>query len=135
MTKDHLSTITLSSNPSEIAWLQHELEQMQATRHRLLRQIEQEQASHQNIMQTYKNIVEHLVEISRQTMELERERDLWRARLSASGIATVLDEQITLTMDEIGAIRRAMARLHHPDAGGDTERMQIWNVVLDRLEQ
>lgn len=135
MTKDYSPTMNISSNHSELAWLVHELEQTQATRGRLLRQIEQEQASHQHIMHTYKRIVDHLVEISRQNMELERERDLWRSRLSASGMTTILDEQINLTTDEISAIRRAMARLHHPDAGGDTERMQLWNAVLDQLEQ
>jgi hypothetical protein len=28
-----------------------------------------------------------------------------------------------------------MARLHHPDVGGDLERMKAWNVVLDQIEQ
>jgi hypothetical protein len=28
-----------------------------------------------------------------------------------------------------------MARLHHPDVGGDAERMKAWNAVLDPLEE
>ena len=35
---------------------------------------------------------------------------------------------------EVGAIRKAMARLHHPDTGGDAERMKAWNAALDPLD-
>ena len=35
---------------------------------------------------------------------------------------------------EISAIRKAMARLHHPDTGGDSERLKSWNAALDALE-
>ena len=34
---------------------------------------------------------------------------------------------------EINAIRRAMARLHHPDQGGDSNRMKQWNKLLDEM--
>ena len=40
-----------------------------------------------------------------------------------------------LTGDEINAIRRAMARIHHPDRGGDIDRMKLWNKLLDSLEK
>jgi hypothetical protein len=33
----------------------------------------------------------------------------------------------------VNAIRKAMARLHHPDVGGDPERMKAWNAALDRI--
>jgi hypothetical protein len=42
---------------------------------------------------------------------------------------------IDLTPAEVGAIRKAMARLHHPDTGGDAERMKAWNAALDPLER
>jgi hypothetical protein len=28
-----------------------------------------------------------------------------------------------------------VARLHHPDAGGDGERLKAWNTLLDALER
>jgi hypothetical protein len=31
------------------------------------------------------------------------------------------------------AIRKAMARLHHPDVGGNPDRMKAWNATLDRM--
>ena len=37
--------------------------------------------------------------------------------------------------DEINAIRKAVARLHHPDLGGDPERMKAWNAALDRISR
>lgn len=135
MTKDYFSPTSIAHNHNELTWLLHELAQTQMTRRQLLHQIEKEQILHQDIMRTYKSTVDRLVEISRQNTELERERDMWRTRLSASDLTTILDEQITLTSDEISAIRRAMARLHHPDAGGDTLRMQLWNAILDNMEQ
>lgn len=36
-----------------------------------------------------------------------------------------------ITEAEASAIRRAIARLHHPDARGNVERMKTWNVALD----
>jgi hypothetical protein len=35
--------------------------------------------------------------------------------------------------EEVNAIRKAMARLHHPDVGGDPERMKAWNAALDSI--
>jgi hypothetical protein len=42
---------------------------------------------------------------------------------------------LVLSAVESAAIRKAMARLHHPDVGGNVERMKAWNALLDRLEE
>jgi hypothetical protein len=66
---------------------------------------------------------------------LEHERDQWKARVeSAAAPFRMGSITIDLTPDEVSAIRKAMARLHHPDAGGDAERMKTWNAALDPLE-
>lgn len=122
------------SSEHEVAWLQRELAEAQTTLRQLLRQIEKEQARCGEIARAYKLTVNNLVELSRQNTELERDRDLWRAR-AASSSAPTIESTLTLTREEIGAIRRAIARLHHPDAGGDPERMQLWNAALDALER
>jgi hypothetical protein len=40
-----------------------------------------------------------------------------------------------ITEEEARVIRKAIARLHHPDSGGDAERMKLWNASLDRIER
>jgi hypothetical protein len=119
----------------ETAWLLRELGEAHATARKLQRQIEKEQAATAQVSRTYKSTVENLVEISRKNAELEHERDMWRARASAQPTLTSLGgEDFQLSADEISVIRRAMARLHHPDTGGDAQRMQLWNAALDLLE-
>lgn len=41
---------------------------------------------------------------------------------------------LELTKAEVAAIRKAMARIHHPDTGGDQERMKQLNALLDTME-
>jgi septal ring factor EnvC (AmiA/AmiB activator) len=132
---DYPSAPPAANSEQERAWLEHELNEAQTAVRKLLRQIEKEQARHNEIARAYKMTVENLVEISRQNTELERERDLWRARAASQPIPLHFgNTALALTPDEISAIRRAMARLHHPDQGGDSQRMQIWNAALDALE-
>ncbi|GAB4121986.1 MAG: hypothetical protein Fur005_06900 [Roseiflexaceae bacterium] len=116
-------------------WFERQLAEAQATIRTLMRQIEKEQGRYHEVARAYKKTVENIVEISRQNAELERERDIWQARAAANQPnATLGIGQFALTADEISAIRRAMARLHHPDTGGDATRMQLWNAALDALE-
>jgi hypothetical protein len=75
------------------------------------------------------------------------ERDGWRLRaLRSEGRLTneygpqpaprpvdITSLATQLTDEEVTAIRKAMARLHHPDVGGDPERMKAWNAALDRI--
>jgi chromosome segregation ATPase len=116
-------------------WFERQLAEAQATIRTLMRQIEKEQSRYNEVARAYKKTVENIVEISRQNAELERERDIWQSRAATNQPnATLGISQFALTADEISAIRRAMARLHHPDTGGDATRMQLWNAALDALE-
>jgi hypothetical protein len=133
--RDYTVPLHHDSPEHERSWLQHELAEAHATVRSLLRQIEKDQSRAAEIARAYKLTVTNLVEITRQNAEIERERDLWRIRATAAPpIPTFGDGTLTLTAEEIGAIRRAMARLHHPDTGGDAQRMQIWNAALDAME-
>jgi hypothetical protein len=115
--------------------LQHELEEAHKTIRGLLRQIDKAQARYDEIARAYNKTVANLMEITRANAMLEHERDMWQARAEGKaapcniGVGT-----LELTPAEISAIRKAMARLHHPDAGGDAERMKAWNAALDPLE-
>lgn len=119
----------------EAALLRRELDEAHKTVRTLLRQIDKEQARHAEITRAYNKTVANLMEITRENAQLERERDSWKAR--AEGNATpfrVGGVTLELTQAEVSAIRKAMARLHHPDTGGDIERMKAWNAALDPLE-
>jgi hypothetical protein len=117
-------------------WLQHELAEAHATIRRLLRQLSKEQLRYNEIARAYNKTVANLMEITRENAVLEHERDMWKARAETEvAPITIGGLTIDLTPAEVGAIRKAMARLHHPDAGGDAERMKAWNAALDPLEQ
>jgi hypothetical protein len=121
------------------AWLLNELKQAHLTIRALLRQLSKEQDRHAEIARAYNKTVANLVEITRENAVLERERDMWKAR-AESAMREQAECRIgafpfSLTAAEISAIRKAMARLHHPDAGGDAERMKLWNAALDPLEE
>lgn len=117
------------------ALLQRELDEAHKTIRRLLRQLDKEQARYDEIARAYNKTVANLMEVTRENAALERERDMWKAHAERTvppiGIGGLALE---LTPAEIGAIRKAMARLHHPDGGGDAERMKLWNAALDPLE-
>jgi hypothetical protein len=126
---------TIDAHSAE--WLQSELAEAHATIRSLMRQIKKEQDRHAEISRAYTKTVANLVEAMRENTTLARECELLRAQInSGAGAPPLLDGlELAPTPPEIGAIRKAMARLHHPDAGGDTERMKTWNAALDRLEQ
>ncbi|MBK9710173.1 MAG: hypothetical protein IPO81_02380 [Kouleothrix sp.] len=117
--------------------LQHELDEAHKTIHQLLRQMRKEQARYSEINRAYNKTVANLMETTRENAALERERDMWRARAERVAVPapfSIGGLTLDLTPDEVSAIRKAMARLHHPDAGGDAERMKAWNAALDPLE-
>lgn len=127
---------------ADLPLLQHELDEAHKTIRALLRQMRKDQARYDEIARAYHKTVANLTEIARantvlehEREVLEHERDRWKARaeciappIGINGLA------LDLTPAEVGAIRKAMARLHHPDAGGDAERMKLWNAALDPLE-
>ncbi|MFQ3633243.1 hypothetical protein [Roseiflexus sp.] len=121
------------------AWLLSELKEAHQTIRTLLRQLSKEQGRHAEIARAYNKTVANLVEITRENAALERERDMWKARAESAmreqESIRIGNIPFTLTAAEISAIRKAMARLHHPDAGGDAERMKLWNAALDPLEE
>jgi hypothetical protein len=121
--------------PNEPALVKHELEEAHATIHRLLRQISKEQARWSEVVRAYNKTVASLMEITRENAAIEHDRDLWKARAEGAAVPfNIGGMSIELTPAEVGAIRKAMARLHHPDAGGDAERMKAWNAALDPLD-
>jgi hypothetical protein len=119
-----------------------ELDEARKTIRTLLRQMRKDQARYDEIARAYNKTVANLTEIARQNTALEHEcgalqheRDLWKARAESGSPAVGLGGlTLDLMPDEVSAIRKAMARLHHPDAGGDAERMKLWNAALDPLE-
>lgn len=124
-------TPTEASDP-----LQRELDEAQRTIRLLRRQIEKEHARYNILAQSYAKTVTNLELSNRENFELERDRDVWKKR--AEGVPVTEDRialPLELTTVEISAIRKAMARLHHPDTGGDEARMQAWNAALDALER
>lgn len=125
--------------------LRRELAEAQALSRGLRRQLEKALQTANEAQRAHAKMVATLTETMRENTSLANERDVWRAKaqrleagLSAepgaptptidiSGLAGQISE------DEANAIRKAMARLHHPDVGGDPERMKAWNAALDRL--
>jgi hypothetical protein len=124
------------SDDLDIELLRHELEEAHKTVRTLLRQLGKEQTRHHEIARAYNMTVANLAEVSREHALLARDRDQWRARAEGRPLV-VLDPRSPfppLSNDEVRAIRKAIARLHHPDLGGDAERMKLWNAILDPLE-
>ena len=126
-------TEILETDPS---LLQRELAEAHVTVRRLLRQISKEQSRYDEIARAYNKTVSNLTEITRENALLEHERDMWKARVEGTTSPfSVGGLTLELTPAEASAIRKAMARLHHPDAGGDIERMKAWNAALDPLDR
>jgi uncharacterized protein (DUF1786 family) len=88
-------------------------------------------------------MVETLTETMRENTALTIERDMWRSRAQRLNIPVeppvvnvgAMLGMLQMTDEEVNAIRKAIARLHHPDSGGNAERMKLWNASLDRVER
>jgi hypothetical protein len=116
-------------------WAQRELDEAHKTIRSLLRQLDKEQSRNKEIARAYNLTVANLVTISTENNALERELMMWKARAQGTPAPFKIGEGLLeLTPAEINAIRKAMARLHHPDTGGDSERLKAWNAALDLLE-
>jgi hypothetical protein len=129
----------------EYELLRRELIEAHAQNRSLRRQLEKSLAAVAEAQRAHAKMVSTLSETMRENTVLTNDRDMWRHRaqrleaglsadpcgdphmIEVGGLAGQINE------DEVNAIRKAMARLHHPDVGGNPERMKAWNVALDRL--
>ncbi len=144
LTSDELKSPSNGHTQCELDLLRKELLEAQAMIRSLRRQLEKAIAAASEAQRAHAKMVETLTETMRENTILCHERDMWRARaqrleaslheeprpghhIDISSLASQISE------DEANAIRKAMARLHHPDVGGDPERMKAWNAALDRL--
>lgn len=115
--------------------LQEELRVARQAIRELRRQATKDEARYQELFRAYQKTVSNLVKTTSEYCSLERERDEWRQRAESRPTLSVFTGgALQLELDEITAIRKAMARLHHPDVGGDAERMKAWNILLDEIE-
>jgi hypothetical protein len=132
-------------SPREYELLRHELSEAHAQNRSLRRQLEKSLAAVAEAQRAHAKMVSTLSETMRENTVLTNDRDMWRNRaqrleagLSADPYSEPLPVDISvlaghLSEEEINAIRKAMARLHHPDVGGNPDRMKAWNAALDRL--
>ena len=120
----------LWAEPDTVELLQREIAEAHRTIKALMRRLADEQEQSQKTQAAYEQMKNNIVEMNREHTLVERERDMWRMRAEQSGLGSG-DFLPVLTADEVSSIRRAMARLHHPDTGGDSDRMKQWNKLLD----
>jgi hypothetical protein len=144
LTSDELTPTSNACTQRELELLRRELNDAHALIRSLRRQLEKALAAAQEAQRAHAKMVETLTETMRENTILCHERDMWRARAQRLE-ASLHEEQRSkavidisslagqISEDEVNAIRKAMARLHHPDVGGDPERMKAWNAALDRL--
>lgn len=120
-----------------------ELESARALNRKLQRELKKAQDDLAEARRAHTLMVNTLTETTRENTVLEIERDMWKARAQKNGVPDPQCEEDIMdslgvgpiSKDEARAIRKAMARLHHPDTGGNAERMKMWNATLDRIEQ
>jgi hypothetical protein len=115
-----------------IELLKHEINEAHRTIRVLMRRISSEQEQQAKTQHAYEQMKQNIIEMNREYAVVEREREMWRMRAEQTGIHWN-DQLPRLNDAEINAIRRAMARLHHPDHGGDSNRMKQWNKLLDQM--
>jgi hypothetical protein len=129
----------------EYELLRRELAEAHVQNRSLRRQLEKSLASVTEAQRAHAKMVATLTETMRENTILTNDRDMWRNRAQRleAGLSADLPDDVPpiditglagqLSDDEVNAIRKAMARLHHPDVGGNPDRMKAWNAALDRL--
>src|ERR1044072_3611961 len=100
-------------------WLQNELNEALKTIRSLRRQLNKELQRQAETERAQNMTIANLADAGREQVVLRRERD--EGTLTPFHVGGLT---IDLTLAEVSAIRKAMARLHHPDTGGDAERMK-----------
>ncbi len=144
-----MATQPTSSDPSPMPWmpeqeqmrsrtisdLQRQLDEARNELRRVARELRKEQARHAETTEAYSKTVNNMVEISRENALLSYELERLRRATPRSARPRAIElHGIDITASEAKVIRKAMARLHHPDVGGDEQRMKVWNAVLDQLD-
>lgn len=81
-----------------------------------------------NLKNDVENKRKNISDLNSEVVRLARELNNMHQRSPQGGLPS-------MSIDEISAIRRAMAKLHHPDIGGDGERQKLWNAFLDAQEK
>ncbi|MBX0326545.1 hypothetical protein K2Z83_02405 [Oscillochloris sp. ZM17-4] len=145
LTPEELPMSSENISQREYELLHRELGEAHAQNRSLRRQLEKALAAVTESQRAHAKMVATLTETMRENTVLTNDRDMWRHRaqrmdagLSADPDSTAAPIDISalagqLSEDEVNAIRKAMARIHHPDVGGNPERMKAWNAALDRL--
>ncbi len=124
-------------SPGRLGDLEREVAELRQAIKTLARQLQKAEARHAETEQAYVKTVSNLVQTTQENMLLRHECERLRQRphqpdATREPNASVMFA-LRLTPTEVAAVRKAIARLHHPDVGGDVERMQAWNVALDAL--
>lgn len=135
MSSNNDSSTRTWHEPETVELLRREIDDAHRTIRALMRRLADEQEQQVKTKQAYEQMKSNIMEMNREFAMIERERDMWRQRAEHNGSIEWTDVFPQLTSDEISAIRRAMARLHHPDQGGDSNRMKEWNKILDKLDK
>ncbi len=122
--------------PGRLGELERQVAELTLALKRVNRDLRKAEEHHQETEQAYQKMVGNLVQTTQENLvlrhECQRLRQQARAEAPSSPNPTV-SFGIRLTPEEVAVVRKAIARLHHPDAGGDVSRMQEWNVALDAL--
>ncbi len=116
--------------------LEQDLAEAQSQVRRLTRELKKQQQRLSETADAYNKTVANLVRTVHENNVLRYECERLKRHTpkeAERGVAELLGMSVTRL--EIAAIRKAIARVHHPDVGGDVERMQAWNVALDKLEE
>jgi regulator of replication initiation timing len=122
--------------PSYSAMIERDLAEAQTEIRRLTRALKKEQQRLAETAEAYNKTVSNLVRTVHENTVLRYEYERLKQRTpdpEERPAPNILG--INITRAEIAAIRKSIARLHHPDVGGDAARMQTWNVILDQLEE
>jgi multidrug resistance efflux pump len=121
--------------PSYAERAEAELAEAQAEVRRLTRELKKERQKLAETSEAYTKTVSNLVRTVQENTVLRYENERFKQGRNGMDDVLINPFRVGITRFEIAAIRKAMARIHHPDAGGETARMQAWNVLLDQMER
>jgi hypothetical protein len=138
MSQPPLNDDSLRYAERDRTWLERELNAATSATRDLRRRLEKTQQQLAETTRAYNKTVENMLEIIQENNQLTNECERLRWQCQNNVYATEMPSESNglprITPAEARAIRKAMARLHHPDVGGSVERMQRWNALLDRIE-